>query len=145
MNSVKIDGQSYLVVKYNDGDTYPILSIENIEKLRGLQHPPIPNPGSWETNIKVRSVIETDDYYTINLMYGVDILSGNMKFRLNRHPIGYVAQPDKVFTKKPVFEILTEDFDLNKILLTSNDCKTPQKFLEFVYISLQDKMPNNPF
>ena len=145
MNSVKIDGQSYLVVKYNDGDTYPILSIENIEKLRGLQHPPIPNPGSWETNIKVRSVIETDDYYTINLMYGVDILSGNMKFRLNRHPIVYVTQPDKVFTKKPVFEILTEDFDLNKILLTSNDCKTPQKFLEFVYISLQDKMPNNPF
>ena len=145
MNSVKIDGQSYLVVKYNDGDTYPILSIENIEKLRGLQHPPIPNPGSWETNIKVRSVIETDDYYTINLMYGVDILSGNMKFRLNRHPIGYVTQPDKVFTKKPVFEILTEDFDLNKILLTSNDFKTPQKFLEFVYISLQDKMPNNPF
>lgn len=145
MNSVKIDGQSYLVVKYNDGDTYPILSIENIEKLRGLQHPPIPNPGSWETNIKVRSVIETDDYYTINLMYGVDILSGNMKFRLNRHPIGYVTQPDKVFTKKPVFEILTEDFDLNKILLTSNDCKTPQKFLEFVYVSLQDKMPNNPF
>ena len=145
MNSVKIDGQSYLVVKYNDGDTYPILSIENIEKLRGLQHPPIPNPGSWETNIKVRSVIETDDYYTINLMYGVDILSGNMKFRLNRHPIGYVTQPDKVFTKKPVFEILTEDFDLNKILITSNDCKTPQKFLEFVYISLQDKMPNNPF
>jgi len=71
VNSVKIDGQSYLVVKYNDGDTYPILSIENIEKLRGLQHPPIPNPGSWETNIKVRSVIETDDYYTINLMYGV--------------------------------------------------------------------------
>lgn len=145
MNSVKIDGQSYLVVKYNDGDTYPILSIENIEKLRGLQHPPIPNPGSWETNIKVRSVIETDDYYTINLMYGVDILSGNMKFRLHRHPIGYVTQSDKVFSKKPVFEILTEDFDLNKILLTSNDCKTPQKFLEFVYISLQDKIPNNPF
>lgn len=145
MNSVKIDGQSYLVVKYNDGDTYPILSIENIEKLRGLQHPPIANPGSWETNIKVRSVIETDDYYTINLMYGVDILSGKISLRLYRHPIGYVTQPDKVFTKKPVFEILTEDFDLNKILLTSNDCKTPQKFLEFVYISLQDKMPNNPF
>ena len=145
MNSVKIDGQSYLVVKYNDGDTYPILSIENIEKLRGLQHPPISNPGSWETSIKVRSVIETDDYYTINLMYGVDILSGKISFRLHRHPIGYVTQPDKVFTKKPVFEILTEDFDLNKILLTSNDCKTPQKFLEFVYISLQDKMPNNPF
>lgn len=145
MDSVKIDGQSYLVVKYNDGDTYPILSIENIEKLRGLQHPPVANPGSWETNIKVRSVIETDDYYTINLMYGVDILSGKISLRLHRHPIGYVTQPDKVFTKKPVFEILTEDFDLNKILLTSNDCKTPQKFLEFVYISLQDKMPNNPF
>ena len=145
MNSVKIDGQSYLVVKYNDGDTYPILSIENIEKLRGLQHPPVANPGSWETNIKVRSVIETDDYYTINLMYGVDILSGKISLRLYRHPIGYVTQPDKVFTKKPVFEILTEDFDLNRILLTSNDCKTPQKFLEFVYISLQDKMPNNPF
>jgi hypothetical protein len=145
VNSVKIDGQSYLVVKYNDGDTYPILSIENIEKLRGLQHPPIVNYGSWETNIKVRSVIETDDYYTINLMYGVDILSGRISLKLHRHPIGYVTQPDKVFTKKPVFEILTEDFDLNKILLTSNDCKTPQKFLEFVYISLQDKMPNNPF
>ena len=145
MNSVKIDGQSYLVVKYNDLDTYPILYIENIEKLRGLQHPPIANTGSWETNIKVRSVIETDDYYTINLIYGVDILSGRMSFRLYRHPIGYVTQSDKVFSKKPVFEILTEDFDLNKILLTSNDCKTPQKFLEFVYISLQDKIPNNPF
>lgn len=145
MDSVKIDGQSYLVVRYNDGDTYPILSIENIEKLHGLQHPPTPNVGSWETNIKVRSVIEHEQYYTIKLMYGVDILSGRMTFRLYRHPIGYVTQPDKVFTKKPVFEILTEDFDLNKILLTSNDCKTPQKFLEFVYISLQDKMPNNPF
>jgi hypothetical protein len=145
VDSVKIEGQSYLVVKYNDGDTYPILSIENIEKLSGLQHPPISNPGSWETNIKVRSAIEHEQYYTINLMYGVDVLSGRMTFRLYRHPIGYVTQSDKIFTKKPVFQILTEDFDIHKILLTSDDCKTPQKFLEFVYISLQDKLPNNPF
>lgn len=145
MDSVKIDGQSYLVVKYNDLDTYPILSIENIEKLVGLQHPYIPNIGSWETNIKVHSVVSNEQYYTIGLMYGVDILSGRMSIRLYRHPIGYVIQSDKIFTKKAVFEILTEDFDLNKILLTSDDCKTPRKFLEFVYISLEDKIQSNQF
>lgn len=148
MNSVSIDGQNYAIVDYVDGDYIPTLDIQNIEKLIGMQYPINTNSSSWETVIKVQNITSTNPYYTITIFHGVDILDSRLVFRLYKQSIGYVFQWDGKAkpTKKPVFEIVTEDRALYNSYLTSDDCKTPARFLRFVYISLERKMSNNnPF
>lgn len=148
MDSVRIDSIQYYINSYRLGDTYPILTINNFEKLINVRYPPLANVGAFDTTILVKSIKETDDSYDINLFYGIDILDGRFSIKLERIPIGYTNynKPNGVLVKKPVFEIRSKDLNINKIFLTSDACKTTDKFLEFVYISLQDKLPNNiPF
>jgi hypothetical protein len=146
---VSIDGQNYAIVDYNDGDYIPILDIQNIEKMIGMQFPRVVNAGNWETVIKVQNIIfRLQPYYSITIFYGVDILDGRLPFRLYKQSIGYVFQWPAVGPpiRKAVFEIVTEDKSLYNSYLTSDDCKTPDKFLEFIYVSLERKITNNnPF
>ena len=148
MSFVSIDGQNYAIVDYNDGDYIPILDIKNIEKMVGMQYPRVVNAGNWETTIKVNNIITKPPYYSIAIFYGVDILDGILNFRLYKDSIGYVFQWPTVGPpiRKPVFEIVTEDRSLYNSYLTSDDCKSPDKFLEFIYVSLERKITNNnPF
>lgn len=148
MNSVSIDGQNYAIVDYTVGDFISTLDIQNIEKLIGMQYPMSANNSNWETVIKVQSITSNEPYYSITIFYGVDILDGKLSFRLYKQSIGYVFQWDGKAkpNKKPVFEIVTEDRALYNSYLTEDDCKSPMKFLKFVYVSLERKMSNNnPF
>jgi hypothetical protein len=145
---VSIDGQNYAIVDYTEGDFIPNLIIGNIEKMVGMQYPRVTNAGNWETTIKVNNIIIKPAYYSITIFYGVDILDGRLKLRLYKDSIGYVFQWPAVGPpiRKAVFEIVTEDKSLYNSYLTSDDCKTPDKFLEFLYVSLERKMTNNnPF
>ena len=148
MSFVSIDGQNYAIVDYTEGDFIPNLIIGNIEKMVGMQYPRVTNAGNWETTIKVNNIIIKPAYYSITIFYGVDILDGRLKLRLYKDSIGYVFQWPVVGPpiRKAVFEIVTEDKSLYNSYLTSDDCKTPDKFLEFLYVSLERKMTNNnPF
>ncbi len=148
MSFVSIDGQNYAIVDYTEGDFIPNLIIGNIEKMVGMQYPRVTNAGNWETTIKVNNIIIKPAYYSITIFYGVDILDGRLKLRLYKDSIGYVFQWPAVGPpiRKAVFEIVTEDKSLYNSYLTSDDCKTPDKFLEFLYVSLERKMTNNnPF
>lgn len=148
MSFVSIDGQNYAIVDYTEGDFIPNLIIGNIEKMVGMQYPRVTNAGNWETTIKVNNIITKPAYYSITIFYGVDILDGRLKLRLYKDSIGYVFQWPAVGPpiRKAVFEIVTEDKSLYNSYLTSDDCKTPDKFLEFLYVSLERKMTNNnPF
>ena len=148
MSFVSIDGQNYAIVDYTEGDFIPNLIIGNIEKMVGMQYPRVTNAGNWETTIKVNNIIIKPAYYSITIFYGVDILDGRLKLRLYKDSIGYVFQWPGVGPpiRKAVFEIVTEDKSLYNSYLTSDDCKTPDKFLEFLYVSLERKMTNNnPF
>jgi hypothetical protein len=144
---VSIDGQNYAIVDYNDGDYIPTLDIQNIEKMIGMQYPRVINHGNWETVIKVNNISLKSAWYSISIFYGVDILDGRLNFRLYKNSVGYVFQWPAVGPplKKAVFEIVTEDETLYNSYLTSDDCKSPEKFLEFVYVSLERKMINNGF
>ncbi len=148
MSFVSIDGQNYAIVDYTEGDFIPNLIIGNIEKMVGMQYPRVTNAGNWETTIKVNNIIIKPAYYSITIFYGVDILDGRLNLRLYKDSIGYVFQWPAVGPpiRKAVFEIVTEDKSLYNSYLTSDDCKTPDKFLEFLYVSLERKMTNNnPF
>ncbi len=148
MSFVSIDGQNYAIVDYTEGDFIPNLIIGNIEKMIGMQYPHVTNTGNWETTIKVNNIIIKPAYYSITIFYGVDILDGRLNLRLYKDSIGYVFQWPAVGPpiRKAVFEIVTEDKSLYNSYLTSDDCKTPDKFLEFLYVSLERKMTNNnPF
>ncbi len=148
MSFVSIDGQNYAIVDYTEGDFIPNLIIGNIEKMIGMQYPRVTNAGNWETTIKVNNIIIKPAYYSITIFYGVDILDGRLNLRLYKDSIGYVFQWPAVGPpiRKAVFEIVTEDKSLYNSYLTSDDCKTPDKFLEFLYVSLERKMTNNnPF
>lgn len=148
MAFVSIDGQNYAIVDYNEGDFIPNLIIGNVEKMIGMQYPPIANAGNWETTIKVSNIVIKPAYYSITIFYGVDVLDGRLNFRLYKDSVGYVFQWPAVGPpiRKAVFEIVTEDKSLYNSYLTADDCKTPARFLRFIYVSLERKITNNnPF